>query len=78
MLEKHETTTGLEALRAISRLPVPHPNLKYAHKTHCRIVFKEKGITVDLMQSLPDVMNIFTETVAGATLSRNVSHVSQV
>jgi hypothetical protein len=78
MLEKRETTTGSEALRAISRLPVPHPNLKYGHKTHYRIVFKEKGTTVDLIPSLPDVMTIFTETVAGATLSHNASHVSQV
>jgi len=58
MLEKRQTTAGSEGLRGISRLPVAHPNLKYAHKTHYRIVFKEQGVTVDLIQSLSDVMTI--------------------
>jgi hypothetical protein len=78
MLEQCQTTTGSEGLRAISRLPVPHPNLKYAHKTHYRIVFKEKSITIDLIPSLPDVMTILTGTVAGETLSRNVLYLSQI
>jgi hypothetical protein len=41
-------------------------HLKYAHKTHYRIVFKEKGITIDRIRSLPDVMTVLTETVSGA------------
>jgi hypothetical protein len=68
-LEKRETVTGSEGLRAISRLPAPHLNLKYAHKTHYRIVFKEKGTTIDCIRSLPDVMTILAGTVAGTILS---------
>jgi hypothetical protein len=71
VLEKQPVPPGSEGLRAISRLPVPHPHLKYAHKTHYRIVFKEKGVTIDLIPSLPDVMTILTEIVSGALLSRN-------
>jgi len=41
-------------------------HLRYAHKTHYRIVFKEKGITIDRMRSLPDVMTVLTGTVNGA------------
>jgi hypothetical protein len=40
--------------------------LRHAHKTHYRIVFKEKGITIDHIRSLPDVMTVLTETVSGA------------
>jgi hypothetical protein len=40
--------------------------LRYTHKTHYRIVFKEKGITIDRIRSLSDVMTVFTETVSGA------------
>jgi hypothetical protein len=39
---------------------------RYIHKTHYRIVFKEIGITIDRMPSLPGVMAVFTETVGGA------------
>jgi len=41
-------------------------HLRYTHKTHYRIVFKEKGITIDRIRSLPDVMTVLTETVSGA------------
>ncbi len=41
-------------------------HLRYAHKTHYRIVFKEKGITIDRMRSPPNVMTVLTETVSGA------------
>jgi hypothetical protein len=37
-----------------------------SHKTHYRIVFKEKGITIDRLKSLPDVMTVLTETISGA------------
>ncbi|KAN0109362.1 hypothetical protein V8E52_009406 [Russula decolorans] len=43
-------------------------HLKYAHKTHYRIVFKEKGITIDRIRSLPDVMTVLTETVSALRL----------
>ena len=64
-IQNYEPPSGSEALRAISRVQAPHSHLRYAHKTHYRIVFKEKCITVDRMKSLPDVMTILTETVSG-------------
>jgi hypothetical protein len=36
------------------------------HKIHYRIVFKEKGIPMDRITSLPDIMTVLTETVSGA------------
>jgi hypothetical protein len=62
---KHEPASGSEGLRAISRLQAPHSYLKYSHKTHYRIVFKEKGITVDLIKSFSEVMTVLSETVNG-------------
>jgi hypothetical protein len=46
--------------------PRSEPHLRYPHKTHYRIVFKEKGITIDRIKSLPDVMTVLIETVSGA------------
>jgi hypothetical protein len=66
LIHKYEPPSGSEALRAISRVQAPHSYLSYAHKTHYRIVFKERGITVDRMNILSDVMMAFTETVSGA------------
>jgi len=63
---KHKVASGSQSLRAMSRLPVPHPNLTYSHKTHYRIVFKEKGDTVDLLKKLSDVMKVLVDIVAGA------------
>jgi hypothetical protein len=37
-----------------------------AHKTHYRIVFKEKGIVMYRMKSVPDVMTVLSEAVGGA------------
>jgi hypothetical protein len=71
VLEKQPIPPGSEGLREISRLPVPHPHLKYVHKTHYRVIFKEKGVTVDLVPSIPDIMTILTDTVSGALLSHN-------
>lgn len=34
------------------------------HRTHYRIVFKEKGITIGLVRGLPDVMTVLSETVS--------------
>ena len=45
---------------------VSESRLRYRHKTHYRIVFKEKGITIDRIRSLPDVMAVLIETVRGA------------
>jgi hypothetical protein len=52
-----------------------HSHPRYAHKTHYRIGFTEKGITIDRIKSLPDVMTVLTETVRGA-FSYNVEHLS--
>ena len=65
VIQREDSAPGSERLRATSRLHVQHPILKYAHKTHYRIVVKEKGTTIDLVHSLPDVMTVLTETVTG-------------
>ncbi len=65
-IQNPKLPTGSKGLRETSRVRVPHSHLRYAHKTHYRIVFKEKGITIDRMRSLPDVMTVLTETVSGA------------
>jgi hypothetical protein len=49
-----------------TRLDRQHENLKYAHKTHYRIVFKEKGITIDRIPTLRGVLETLIETVDGA------------
>jgi hypothetical protein len=65
VVSKHQAASGSQGLRVTSCLHAPHPNLKYTHKTHYRIVFKEKGVTTDLILNLPEVMKILTETVTG-------------
>ena len=67
VVEKHVSGPGSEGLRATSRLHVPHLNLTYAHKTHYRIVFVERGTTIDLIPSLPDVMSTLSGTASGAS-----------
>jgi hypothetical protein len=46
-----------------------HIRTKYTHTRHYRIVFKEiikeKGIPLDRVKSLPDVMTVLIETVSG-------------
>ena len=64
--QKYQPSSGSEGLCAISCIQALHSHLRYAHKTHYRIVFKEKGITIDCIKSLPDVMTVLTETVRGA------------
>jgi hypothetical protein len=71
VVSKHQAASGSQGLRATSRLHAPHPNLKYMHKTHYHIIFKEKGVTIDLIPSLPEVMKVLTETVTGAFSSDN-------
>jgi hypothetical protein len=51
VISKHEAAPGSQGLRATSRLHIPHPSLKYTHKAHYRIVFEEKGETIDLSQA---------------------------
>jgi Fungal protein kinase len=69
VVSKHEAAPGSQGLRATSRLHVPHPSLKYAHKIHYRIVFEEICITIDLILTHPEVMKILTETVTGVLSS---------
>jgi hypothetical protein len=68
-IQKHPPATGSEGLRAVSRLQAPHSHLRYAHKTHYQIVFEEKGITINCIESLAEVMTVLSETVSGASLS---------
>ena len=71
VVSKHQAASGSQGLRVTSRLHAPHPNLKYMHEIHYSIVFKEKGVTIDLIPSLPKVMKVLTETVTGAFSSDN-------
>jgi hypothetical protein len=64
---KHKVASGSQSLRAMSWLHVPRPNLTYSHKTQYRIVFKENGITIDLLKNLSDVMKVLVDIVAGAS-----------
>jgi serine/threonine protein kinase len=62
----HRSASGPERLAQASRLVyIPYPVQKYAHKTHYRIVFKEKGITVDNVKTLPEVLGILSGIVTG-------------
>ena len=65
-IQNHEPPSGSQGLRLMSRVQAPHSHLRYAHKTHYRIVFKEKGVTMDRMRSLPGVITVLTETASGA------------
>jgi hypothetical protein len=65
MLSKRKHTSGSQGLRGITRLHIPHPNLSYLGKTHYRIVFEEKGVTIDLVPSVRDVMRALAHIVTG-------------
>ena len=71
VVSKYQAASGSQGLRAMSCLHAPHPNLKYMHKTHYHIVFKERGVTIDPILSLPKVMKVLTKTVTGAFSSDN-------
>ena len=66
ILQNYIPPSGTDSIRATSRIQVPHSHIRNAHRTHYRIVFKEICITIDRMQSLPDVMVTLSETVSGA------------
>jgi hypothetical protein len=60
-------STGLQPPSLVQdKIKAPHLQPKYVHKTHYRIVFEEKGITISRLKSLSDVITILTETVIGA------------
>ena len=72
-LQRHPIIQNIESasgsgLRGVSRVQVPHFRIRYAHKTHYRIIFKEICITIDRMSSLPGVMTVLAETVSGTFL----------
>ena len=67
-IRTYESRSGSESSQECRRVQAPHPHLRFTHKTHYRIVFKEKGITIDRIRSLPKVMEVLSETVGGAFL----------
>ena len=69
-VQNSERPSRSDSLRAASRVQTPHDGspIKYAHKTHYRVVFEEKGITIDRIRSLPKVMEVLSETVGGEFL----------
>jgi hypothetical protein len=75
LIQKHTPASGSEGLRAISRLQAPHSHLRYAPKSHYRIVFEEQGVTIDRLKNLPDVITVLIETVSGA-FSYDTIHLS--
>jgi hypothetical protein len=66
MMLKHEAGSGSQGLRATSRLHILRSSMTYTHKAHYRIVFEEKGETIDRIESLPQVMKILIGIVTGA------------
>jgi hypothetical protein len=59
--------------RATGHLQASRSNLTYLHKTHYRTAFKEKGKTVDRIETLPEVITVLTETVSGASLNGTIA-----
>jgi hypothetical protein len=68
-IRSETSAPGAENSRALCTQLVapPRDSIRYAPKTHYRIVFKEVCTTIDTMRSLPDVMGVLTETVSGAS-----------
>jgi hypothetical protein len=57
---------GSQSSREMSQVQFPHPNRIYEPKTHYRIVFEQICEPIDHISSLPDVLDVLTETVSGA------------
>ena len=57
--------SGSQGLRATSRLHDQRPAVTYMHKTHYRIVFEEKGVPIDEVRKLADVMKGLVGIVTG-------------
>jgi hypothetical protein len=57
---------GSPSFNPMSLLYISHPNPAIEHKTHYRIVFGEKGVTIDDIPSLSEVGRVLTETVTGS------------
>ena len=60
-----EGPSGSRGLRATSRLHGQRPAVTYMHKTHYRIVFEEKGVPIDEVRKLGDVMKGLADIVIG-------------
>ncbi|KAF9508393.1 hypothetical protein BS47DRAFT_1416692 [Hydnum rufescens UP504] len=72
---KHKVASGSQGLRETSWLHVPHPDLMYLHKMHCRIIFEAKGVTIDLVLNLRDVMKALTDISMALQLLRKLGWV---
>jgi hypothetical protein len=66
--------SGSQSSWEMSRVQFLHPNRIYEPKTHYRIVFKEICKPIDTISSLPDVLDVLTETVSGAFYHGTVHH----
>ena len=64
--QSNRSRTLSGGLQATSRVKVPRPRKRHAHRTHYRIVFKEKGIIIDKIPKFHEVLVALTETVSGA------------
>ena len=60
-----EGPSGSRGLRATSCLHDHRPAVTYMHRTHYRIVFEEKGVPIDEVQKLGDVMKGAVDIVTG-------------
>jgi hypothetical protein len=58
--------TGSEGLREAVQNQDLHPYKRSGDRTHYRVVFKEQGIPISEMKSVPVVMNVLADTVSGA------------
>jgi hypothetical protein len=73
-----EGPSGSRGLRATSRLD-RRPAVTYMHKTHYCIIFEEKGVPIDKVRKLADVMRGLGDIVAGTfspDLARSFNHSS--
>jgi len=72
MVPKREDPSGSQGLRAVTRLHIPHLNLSCPSKMHHHIVFEEKGLTIDLVLGVCDVMRAPAHIVTALQLLRKL------
>ena len=60
-----EDVSGFRGLRATSRLHDQRPAVAYMPKTHRRTIFEGKGVSMDEVQKLADVMKGLVDVVTG-------------
>jgi hypothetical protein len=64
--QKYWPASRSQRIGATSGNKTPQSHFIYASKTHYRIVFEEKGDTIDSIKSLPDVITVLIGIVTGA------------